>query len=780
MMKREEQMTSLYDEIGAKRFGEAFPIGNGQIGAMVYGSVPENKIVLSENTFFSGAPYQDNCKQDAAHSFYKMRRAALQGDYKKVHEYAEGFIGRKNDYGTNLPVGNLIINYGNEKSQASLIYRRLRTDCGIAERKILLSDEKKTEVKEEIYASFKKKCLVVSAVSKDMFDCSITFSDLTHGEVQEVWFGDQSATMKFDANAFELLHCENQTGVHLEGSLHIYTDGIIKKEQKNVIIYNCTWMHSYLFAKTDYLKKAGLLTAEREAEEQKAKESSLTDIAACVQQDSRDRNHIRNEHCKEFRKYMNACRLEIHQQEEVSFLFQYGRYLLLSSVRKNSILPPHLQGIWNDNVACRIGWTCDMHLDINTQMNYWPALGTGLAETMEPLFFWIEKLLVPEGRKTASSCYGIQGWVGEIVSNAWGYAAPYWASPISPCPTGGIWILTHLWEYYLYTENDKILRNRIYPLFKEAVEFFKEYIFQNDAGIFLSGPSISPENSFCVEGRSYQISIAPTYEIIMIRELFMEYSLMSNILIKQGILQENEQTLKELEQMDDIIHKLPEYRILEDGTISEYYNNLKVPDRQHRHTSHLLGVYPFHQINHENTPLLAKAVQETIKSKIIPSETWENTGWASSLLALYHARLYDGNQAADHLQCMITTLKEPNYMIYHPPTRGAGAFDHVYELDGNTGFTTAVLEMLMQSHGDRIHILPAIPDTWLEGHVKGLCAKGGIKVDIRWESNGNNIEVKLMSEKAKCVYVKYKDELKQVCLEPEVEMIINLGNDLVE
>lgn len=765
MIKQEGNMTYLYDETPAERFGEAYPIGNGQIGAMVYGSVPENKILLSENTFFSGAPYQDNCKQDAAHSFYKMRRAALNGDYKKVHEYAEGFIGRKNDYGTNLPVGNLMIDYGCGRYPVTLSYRKLRIDCGIAERKIVLSDDRNTEIKEEVFTSNRKKCLVHSAESSVAFDCSIRLTELTHGKIGQKQVGDQSAVIEFDANAYELMHCENETGVHLYGRLHIYSDGVLEAEKEGVLIKNCTWVHSYLFMKTDYLERAGYLSPGREAADMDKSRKIEAEITTRYQHSNHEMSRIRSEHSKDFRKSMNACQLEIMKQEEISFLFQYGRYLLLSSARKDSVLPPHLQGIWNDNVACRIGWTCDMHLDINTQMNYWPALGTGMEETMEPLFFWIEKILVPEGRKTAASCYGIQGWVGEIVSNAWGYAAPYWASPISPCPTGGVWILTHLWEYYLYTENTELLTHKIYPLYQEAVSFFKEYLFLNKEGIFLSGPSVSPENSFRSGDKLYQISIAPTYEIIMIRELLMGYLKMCDILIEQGLIPENDQISMERTHINDILGRLPEYRILEDGTLAEYYDDLDVPDRQHRHTSHLLGLFPFHQISAESTPKLAKAVERTIDSKITPLEQWENTGWASSLLALYQARLCNGNQAEYHLKSMCTVLKEPNYMIYHPPTRGADAFDHVYELDGNTGFTSAVLEMLLQSHEDVICILPALPDAWEEGQVEGLCAKGGIKVSIRWDKNGTR-QVILISEKAKTVMVKYREELIRVSLVP--------------
>jgi len=741
----------LFDNSPATRFGESFPIGNGLIGGMISGTTPVNKVSLSGNTFFSGAPALDNCQKDAAHFFYKMRRSALKNDFKQVHTLAEGFVGKKNEYGTNLPIGNITLKYGSSDSEVALVSRSLSIMTGIASRKIEVKSpfQEDSFIQEEIFASNPRDCMVMTAQGNNKFDLEIGLEELTQGEITRIVEAETETVIEFKASAYESIHCEKKSGVNLTGNLLILGDGIVTSDENGVRIKGCTWMHSYLKLETDYLEKIGRNDKERLEKKEKMSKRSLLSI--------------RREHIEDIGLLLKKNILMIEEQPEINFLYQYGRYLLISSVRKNSILPPHLQGIWNDNVACRIGWTCDMHLDINTQMNYWPAFITGLEETIQPLLFWIEKVLLPEGRKTAAMCYGIPGWVGEIVSNAWGFAAPYWASPIAPCPTGGIWILTHLWEYYLYTGDLTLLYKKIYPIYKEAVAFFKEYVFLDEKGNYLSGPSISPENSFCVEKDFFQISVAPTYEILMIRELFDQYCKMldqlfdTNYLVKDDILEEEyhiAQTLRD--------HMLP-YRISEDGTLSEYWHDFTIPDRQHRHTSHLLGVYPFAQITQEETPKLAKAVQKTIQSKLIPTQGWENTGWASSLLALYEARFCQGNQALTHLKTMMESLKEPNYMIFHPPTRGADAFDHVYELDGNTGFTSCVAEMLLQSHNGVIHILPALPDEWKSGYVTGLKARGSITVDVSWNL-GRAQEVCFYSDKNQIVSVKIADRVWKIQL----------------
>ena len=422
-------------------------------------------------------------------------------------------------------------------------------------------------------------------------------------------------------------------------------------------------------------------------------------------------------------------------------MYQYGRYLLLCSSRADSPLPAHLQGVWNDDVACRIGWSCDMHLDINTQMNYWISEPGNLGECHEPLFRWMEKRLLPLGRQTAEKCYGRKGWAAELVSNAWGYAAPYWHRSLSPCPTGGIWQASDYMEHYRYGQDLDFLKNRALPVLEEAVEFFLDYLFEDQNGFLTCGPSISPENSFVVDGEKQYASNGCTYEIVMIRELFLEY---------QEICRALGDRKKSLERVEDALPRLVPYRILSDGTLAEWAHDFPAADAQHRHTSHLLGVFPYSQITPQDTPDLAGAAARSVLARTTPDENWEDTGWARTLLTLYSARLLDKEQAGRHLRSIQTTLTGPGLLVMHPPTRGAASFSEVYELDGNTGFSMAVMEILIQSHNGCIRLLPALLTEWPEGELKGAAVRGGIVVDFGWK-NGLPVWAEAVSRKDESV-----------------------------
>lgn len=725
----------LKSKRGAVRWGEAYPVGNGHLGAMIYGSTPVNRIDLSQNTFYSGAK-EEYCQEGAAAAFQKMRVEAERGNYREVHETAEGFIGKRGNYGTNLPVGSLYIAYGTETQHVRLKERSLSILDGIAKRNINI-EETDTYIEEKIFASNKDHVLAFQTDGTNYFDIQFQLQLAAEGIVYYQGY-DTHTQILFECHAHELLHCERKTGVTLNGQCILVSDGIVETDRQKISIRKCKWVHVFVNMQTDFLKLMGWedrfeqIPLFTQAVENVIETVSNTRKGAFLKNYcDRCMGDLYERHTQDVRSFMERSTLIISDTDrsigdEISFLYQYGRYLLLSSSREDSILPAHLQGIWNDNVACRIGWSCDMHLDINTQMNYWPAEVTNLSETTKPLFHWIEHALYPTGKVTAKKCYGLKGWVGEIVSNAWGYAMPYWASPIAPCPTGGVWILTHMWEHYLYTEDKLFLEQQAYPLIESAVLFFKDYVFETEKGISC-GPSISPENSFREDDRLYQISNGCTYELTMLRELFHIY-LMA---VKELKKEESDMIFA----IEDKWKRLLPYRITKEGTIAEYHHDLEIPDKQHRHTSHLLGLFPFSQITPEKSPKLCKAVEKTILQKVTPIENWEDTGWASSMLMLYEARLGHGNQAYGHMRRVIEKLLEPNAMVYHPPTRGTDAFDHVYELDGNTGFVTCIAEMLLQSHDEIIRILPALPDAWESGEVNGLRARGNIVVNLQWKNH---------------------------------------------
>lgn len=725
---------------------EAFPLGNGRIGLMDYGNVLQERMDISELTCWAGKD-EDNYHSDAPAAFERMREAVLAGDYNKAHEEAKGCIGTQKNYGTNLPAGGLTLRQIGSLGQYShmldmesaLSTVEYQLDGCSFTRQSFVSEPASGAV--VAYAAQKKNSLCVSVG----LDCGEN-----PGKVQIT----QENDLLLQANAYESTHSDVESGVAYQIRLRLITDGELVQgiNAQELQVKNASCLTILLAVSTSFLggdySKACLQTVDK---------MQTQGLPA-----------LRQNHSKDFASHFSACWLRLggaKQPEQTnaellwqvksgggndlltSLQFQYGRYLLLSSSRASSPLPAHLQGVWNDYVAARIGWTCDMHLDINTQMNYWPAGVANLQESALPLVRWIEEELVPAGRKTAKQNYGMPGWAAELVANAWGFAAPYWHPNLAPCPGCGAWTVTHVWDYYAYSGDEDYLRKHAYPVLKESAEFFLAYLFELPDGSLASGPSISPENHFIKNGKRYSLDLSPTFEIVMIRQIFLLLIEAAEILALED---------KIVLKVRGAINKLPPYTIGAQGELQEWSHNYEEADTQHRHTSHLLGLYPYRQITPKATPELAKAAQKTIELRMQPAENWEDTGWARSMLLLYAARLYDAAGAYRHVTAMQTQLTRENLMVVHPPTRGAPSFAEVYEMDGNTGLVTGVCEMLLQSDADEIVILPALPQQWAEGEVHGLRTANGCVVDIAWEAGTLLRVVVYFHGKNKTIKLRYK------------------------
>ncbi len=726
----------------ASRFGEAYPLGNGRLGCMVFGGAERERLLISENTFFSGGPCDENNQKSAPAAFRRMREYIRAGLYEEAAGESSRFIGIRENYGTNLPVGDLDICCEGAEPFGKFV-RRLDIGSGVA----LSSYEREGgRVERKTWISSALNCLVHDITSSSPLDFTVSFVPYS----KESSFQADGEGFFLETKAVEGLHSDGRTGVSLFGRVQVLTDGIWDPREGRVTGSGRTIL--LLACQTDFMREE--IPADRVREELMGRLDGL---------DAERLAREEKAHIGEMEELFNRSVLELEKDETLPLLYHYGRYLLYSSSRRESVLPAHLQGIWNDNVACRIGWTCDMHLDINTQMNYWPSEVTGLSEVNEPLFSWLENIVVPQGRIAARESYGLSGWTAEIVSNSWGFAAPYWGSPIAPCPACGIWILTHLYEHFLFTHDRDFLREKAYPLILESVDFFMDYLFLDGEGYYVGGPAISPENSFLVDGIKTYMSHGSTFEILMIRELFRIYLEASEMIGPEGRDREKEEKVRLMEE------KLLPYRIGPDGTLAEWSHDYPAADKQHRHTSHLLGLYPFSQINPRETPGLADAAAKSLEGKMSPPEGWEDTGWARSLLILYNARLERGDEALEHITAMTEHLMEPNGMIIHPPTRGAAAFDNVYEMDGNTGLTAALAEMLLQSHGGRIRLLPALPAAWKKGRIGGLRARGGISVSIEWDG-GAPTEVLLESAEETVVLLCWGERSERVILKGRVRL----------
>lgn len=441
----------------------------------------------------------------------------------------------------------------------------------------------------------------------------------------------------------------------------------------------------------------------------------------------------------------------------ITKMFQYGRYLLISSSRPGTN-PANLQGIWNEHIQAP--WNADYHLNINLQMNYWPAEPTSLSECHEPLLSFIERL-IERGRNTAREQYGMQGSVIHHTTDLWAptwmrAAQSYWGSWIH----GGGWIVQHMWEHYRFTQDETFLRERAYPALQAIAEFYLDWLAEHpDDGTWIGFPSTSPENSYiAADGNSAAVALGTAMGQQIIAEVF------DNTLEAAGILNITNEFTRAVKQKREHMH--PGLQIGPDGRLLEWDRPYDEPEKGHRHMSHLYALHPGHTITATETPEFFQAARNTLDFRL--ANGGAGTGWSRAWLVNFSARLLDGNMAYEHLRLFLQRSTEINLFDMHPP----------FQIDGNFGFTAGVAELLLQSQNDVLELLPALPDAWPSGKVTGLKGRGNFTVDLEW-ADGQLTTAAITSLSGKMGQVRYGDRTLELELE-EGESIRLTGEDFSE
>lgn len=743
----------------ARAFEESLPIGNGKLGALIYGGADKDSLYLNDITLWTGTSVNPNEGGDAYKWIPKIREALFKEDYKTADSLQHYVQGHNSEY--YQPLGLLQIKDANS-GKASQYYRELSLDNSIAQVSYLRNGVKYTK---EYFASHPDKLIAIKlgASQKNAINCEISLTSLIPHKVKA---SQQQLTMTGHVTGNE------ENSIHYCTILQVkHTDGKVWATDSTLHLQNVSEAIVYLVNETSYNGfdkhpvKEGAPYIEKVTDDawhlanftyEEFKQRHITDYKSLF---GRVNFKLDKAQCDTKRTTAEQLLAYTDQQERNPYLemlyFHYGRYLLISSSRTPGV-PANLQGLWAP--ALYSPWRGNYTTNINLEENYWPAEVANLSELVAPVDGLI-KGLASTGKHNAQHFYGInKGWCAGHNTDAWAMSNPVGTGNESPqwsnWALGGAWLVQTLWDHYDYTRDTDYLHNTAYPLMKGAADFLLEWLIPDphNPAQLITAPCTSPEADY-INDKGYQGSTfyGGTADLAIIRELFKNTIKGAQAL---GIDTEYQQ------QLQSALERLRPYHIGKRGNLMEWYYDWDDQDWHHRHQSHLLGLYPFHQISVDKTPELAAASTKTLEIKGDNSTGW-STGWRINLWA----RLHRADKAYQILRKLLTYVSPdsfndkthrsggtyPNLFDAHPP----------FQIDGNFGGTAGICEMLMQSDGETMYLLPALPEAWKNGEITGIKARGNYEVSLRWK-NGKVNKATITCQKAGNLTINYNGKQQKL------------------